>query len=373
MHESRLFRVTLFIIALVGMIFIAIEARSFLIPFVFSAFFSLMLLPIVGKVQKLVKNRIVAILLTLLTILLIIAAVIGGFAYELVDVMDNLGAIGKTIEKGILDLSNLITNIPLFSDIDLNAWITENIGKFIDKPISWIQKAVLGSTAFLGGFGVTLIYLFFLLLYATAFKRFLIVQSKPKFRDEFREVLSKIQTVSIKYLGGLFTVILILGVLNSLGLWIIGVDFALFWGLLAAMLVIIPYIGSILGGLLPFLYAIPTSDSWTTPILVVVLFVGIQALEGNFITPKIVGSSVSINPFMAIVALIIGSAVWGIPGMVLAIPLTAIVRIFFSEMDPMMPVAIMMGDDPVKNSREFETTYDHPRFSFWHWLTHGSK
>lgn len=92
-------------------------------------------------------------------------------------------------------------------------------------------------------------------------------------------MLSNIQKVIQGYLQGLLTVIVILGVLISLGLLVIGIEHAFFWGFLAASLAIIPYIGTFLGGLLPFLYAIATANEPWQPIAVVVMFVVVQALE----------------------------------------------------------------------------------------------
>ena len=112
---------------------------------------------------------------------------------------------------------------------------------------------------------------------------------------------------------------LILGVLNSFGLWLIGIDYPVFWGFLGAFLAIIPYIGTAIGGLLPFLYALATTSTLWQPMAVIGWFVLVQQIEGNLITPKVLGSSVKVNPFAAIFALFFGGYLWGIPGLILAI------------------------------------------------------
>src|SRR5690606_17310314 len=111
-----------------------------------------------------------------------------------------------------------------------------------------------------------------------------------------------------------------LGTINSLGLYIIGIEHAMLFGFFAAFLNIIPYIGTTIGGSLPVLYALLNYDELWRPIAVLIFYQLVQTVEGNFITPKIVGSKVSINPFIAIVVLIIGGFYWGIAGMVLSIP-----------------------------------------------------
>jgi predicted PurR-regulated permease PerM len=145
--------------------------------------------------------------------------------------------------------------------------------------------------------------------------------------DEATSIISHIQKLVQHYLLGLLTVILIIGTCNTIGLVIIGVDHALFFAFFAAMLTVIPYIGIFIGASLPVAYVLLTRDSAWPAIGVLGVFLTVQFLESNFITPKIVGSRVSVNPFVAIVALLIGAEIWGIPGMLLSIPLTAILKL----------------------------------------------
>lgn len=373
MHESSLQRVSYFLISLVGIIFIAIIARSFLIPFFFALFFALMLLPLSIWVEKLVRNRILAIFITLLMVMIPILLVMSFFSYQFVGIFDNIGQIGDQIKEGFDNLISFAAQTKLVSAYEIQNSLNGNLDKIAENSMKWIQSFLSGSSAFLSGLVLTIIYLFFMLLYAMPFKQFLFVQVQPNRRKHFQNLMSRVQKVSFKYLIGMLTVMLILAVANSLGLWIIGIDFPVFWGSLAAILVILPYIGSILGGVLPFLYAIPTTDSWTQPLLVAGLFIIIQTVEGNYITPKIVGKSVAINPFFAILALVIGGAIWGIPGMILAIPLMSIIRIIFSELDPLKPVAVLMGDELREKADDMAQDYKEARFSFWQWLTRGSR
>ncbi len=99
---------------------------------------------------------------------------------------------------------------------------------------------------------------------------------------------------------------------------IVGIDHAIFFGVLSGVLTIIPYVGIIIGALFPIIMALITKDSIWYTIRVVIVFTIVQFLEGNFITPKITGSKVSINALAAIIALVIGGKILGISGMILA-------------------------------------------------------
>ncbi|MEM1124742.1 MAG: AI-2E family transporter, partial [Bacteroidota bacterium] len=152
------------------------------------------------------------------------------------------------------------------------------------------------------------------------------------------------------------------------GLLLIGIKYAFFWGFLAAFLAIVPYIGTFIGGFLPFAYAMATSDSYVQPALVVLLFGTVQVLEGNIITPKVVGSSVKINPLAAILALVTGGFIWGIGGLILAIPIIAILRVVMAEIDFLKPLSALLSSDIYENEEIFEEKFDKEQFRIWHFF-----
>jgi len=142
----------------------------------------------------------------------------------------------------------------------------------------------------------------------------------------------------------LLLVILIVGTLNTISLLLLSIQNAFFFGFFAAVLVLVPYIGVAIGSILPIILALITKDSAWYAIGVALSFGVIQFLEGNFITPYIVGSKVSINSFVAIVALILFGNLWGIGGLVLALPLTAIIKVVFDSIDKLKPWGFLLGD-----------------------------
>jgi predicted PurR-regulated permease PerM len=144
------------------------------------------------------------------------------------------------------------------------------------------------------------------------------------------------------YIVGLLIVITIIAVLNIVGLLALGIKYAVFLGILSAALTVIPYIGIIIGAALPVLVALITKDSLLYPLGVMAIFAFVQFLEGNFITPNIIGSKVNVNPLAAIVALIIGGKIWGIIGMIMAIPMCGILKIMFSHYPRLKPYAILL-------------------------------
>ncbi|MDB5233284.1 MAG: hypothetical protein JWR44_277, partial [Hymenobacter sp.] len=143
---------------------------------------------------------------------------------------------------------------------------------------------------------------------------------------------------------GLLTVIVIVSVLNAIGLLVLNVKYAIFFAIFASVLAVIPYIGIMIGATIPALITLVETGSPAKAAGVVGVFVFVQFLEGNFITPMITGSKVSINPMAAIIALILGGELWGTPGMILSIPLVAVLKVVFDANKTTEPWGFLLGD-----------------------------
>lgn len=188
------------------------------------------------------------------------------------------------------------------------------------------------------------IYLFFFLYYRQFFKTFYYKLFRNKPKAFLNRMITKVYNIQRNYLLGLLKVIFIVGTLNTIGLLILGITNSIFFGFLAAILLLIPYIGILIGSLIPALIALATKDSAWYAFGVVAIFGFIQFLEGNFITPKIIGSKVSINSFIAILSFIIFSMLWGVEGMVVALPITATLKIIFDNFPKYQAYGFLIGE-----------------------------
>jgi len=182
--------------------------------------------------------------------------------------------------------------------------------------------------------------------YRDKFKHFVELMAKNDQQSEhFLGIMKKVTTVSQKYLKGLFLVILILSVLNSTGFLLLGLRHAVLFGVLLAFLNIIPYIGVLIGSILPFAMALITEDSFGIALGVVGVCVFVQFLENNFITPNVVGGSVSINPFTAIIALTTSALIWGLVGMIIALPFVGMMKVAFDNIESLKPLGFLIGEE----------------------------
>jgi predicted PurR-regulated permease PerM len=189
------------------------------------------------------------------------------------------------------------------------------------------------------------VFTFFFLFYRDFFETFL-QKVFPKTEGEvLTKVMEKTGSVVQSYLVGLLVLMLIVAVVNSIGFWWIGVEYPLFFGFLTGILLLIPYIGIWMGAILPILLSLVTLSP-SHALAVVAWVAAVQFIEANFITPLVVGSRVSMNPMVAMLALLCGELLWGIPGLILALPLTAVMKVIFDSIPSLEPYGFLIGEAP---------------------------
>ncbi len=138
---------------------------------------------------------------------------------------------------------------------------------------------------------------------------------------------------------------MILAICNTIALSIIGLQQALFFGVLAGMLNIIPFIGSMVGSAIPIMVLLLTRESYGAPIAAAIYFLSIQLVESYFLTPNITGNKVKLNPMATIMALLLGALVWGVAGMILFIPFLGILKVVFDNIEPLRPYGYIIGKE----------------------------
>ncbi|MEE3362896.1 MAG: AI-2E family transporter, partial [Anaerovoracaceae bacterium] len=148
-----------------------------------------------------------------------------------------------------------------------------------------------------------------------------------KRKNEINGTLSEVDTVLSTFLRGVLLDALIIAILSSIGLSIMGLKFAVFIGIFAGICNVIPYFGPILGMIPAFIVGLLTVDVWHGLLAVLILFI-IQQIDGNYIYPKVVGTNTGLHPLLVLLAVYIAGKFFGLAGMVLAVPVTAIIKLF---------------------------------------------
>ncbi len=188
------------------------------------------------------------------------------------------------------------------------------------------------------------VYIFLFLYYQPILIEFVHRVVGTAHNNEIEIVLGQTRTVLKGYFAGLLIELVIVAVLNAIGFLALGIQFAILLAIIGAVLNMIPYIGGAIMLMLSSLMALLTIDDPSYALYAIMVFFVIQVIDNNFIMPKIVASKVKINALVAIVAVISGGALWGIPGMFLAIPLTAIIKVIFDHIKSLQPWGFLLGD-----------------------------
>ncbi len=335
-------------VTLIGLslLFVIMSYGKFiLMPLAFAGFLSMLLNPIVNKLESWKVGRAFSIILTILLVLIVFAGIISLISAQFVQFSERIPEVTERLKSVTTDGIKFLEETVGLSQEQRTNYLEQGLSNIIDSSGQYMSSFLGATTNAVTLMSLLPIFIFFMLYYKEMYQTFfekLFEQKDGSSRIDI--VLTDVQEVTQNYLVGLLTVIGILAILNTTGLLLIGMEHAIFFGVFASMLAVIPYIGIIIGALPPLLFAFLLGDSLLQPVLVIAVFGTVQFLEGNFITPRIVGSKVSINPFMAMLALIIGGEIWGISGMILFVPLIGILRVIFAELPSLKPYGYLLGN-----------------------------
>lgn len=336
-----------------GIFALLILAKPVLIPLTMALLLSFILFPVVKKLEGWGVNGPLAALLSMLMVFVVLGGGIALASAQIVGLSDEMsnfsGQVMEALSSAVVYIND---NVNFIDDLDREQLIDEGKEWLSESSGMLIQNTFSGVGAFFTGLIATIIFTFLLLIYRKGLTHAFVSFGDPENRGHIFEMLKRIQSVGKKYLSGMFLLILILGTANSIGLWIIGIDSPFLFGFLAGFLCIIPYIGTLIGAAIAVLYAFISTDSLWVPGSVILLFWGMQILEANFLNPKIVGSSVNVNPLIAIISLLTGAAVWGIAGMIMFLPFVAILKVICEEFEQLKPVAMIISDDITGDSHK---------------------
>ncbi len=317
-----------------------ILARDIIIPIAFASFIAVVMLPAIKWMEQKKINTVLAIILVLLGFTIILGLLGWLIIDQIMALVNDLPDIQNRLEVFVNDFQTTLRSDFGISLSDQNTLIKDAI-----KTITTYAGDVLVSTGNLLSLIIQVpIYIFLFLIYRNKFRLFF--QTLMPSQQEFAWK-KDLENVLQGYVTGLSLVTIIIAALNTIGLAILGIEHAIFFGLLSGLLTIIPYVGIFIGATLPALLALITKDSGWYAVGVIGIFSFVQFLEGNFITPKITGSKVSVNALAAIIALLLGGKLLGIAGMILAVPAIGILKIMLSYTTHLKPFVILLEDgDP---------------------------
>ena len=226
----------------------------------------------------------------------------------------------------------------------IHDWITKTQHELITIDGTLIGQTIMSVGSMLAALVLVPVYIFVILFYQPLLIEFIHRLFDKSQQNQVNAIVTQTKSVVQHYLVGLIIEAVIVGSLNALGLLLLGIEYAIILGILGAVLNLIPYIGGIIAVGLFMMVALVTKSSAWFALYVFGVHTFIQLIDNNFIVPKIVASKVKINALFSILVVLVGNALWGIPGMFLSIPLLAIVKVIFDHIESMKPWGFLLGD-----------------------------
>ncbi|GEO06581.1 AI-2E family transporter [Adhaeribacter aerolatus] len=329
----------------------------FLKPLAIGGLFAMLLVPVSRKLEKWGLKRLWAAIISVVAIVIVLVILLILLIHQIGNLTSDLPELGKTLADKLEQVHAFIIEKFNLTNQQQLEYIRQELKISVELIASYLKTILRFSGTILIKFILVMILTAVFLFYRTKLKNFvfmlfgayqhhdpyLIVAAEGTSHPS--AIINDIAQVANSYIAGVFLVTLILSVVNTIGLMVIGLEHALFFGLLAGILNIIPYVGSVGGSLIPVIYALLTRDSWSTPLIIGVFFLVVQLSESYFLTPNITGAKVRLNPMAIIIGLLLGGFIWGVAGMILVIPYLGIAKVIFDHVNKLRPYGYLLGKD----------------------------
>jgi predicted PurR-regulated permease PerM len=315
--------------------------QDILVPLAMAGLIAVLLRPVEDRLIRLGLHKVFAISLALLLAIVVVAGLAVVISMQLSDFTDDL----PKLRQNLSDL------------VDDARWVRREYNVSYRQQEKYLEKAqtqtldslqsanTLGViTGPLGTLTLVPIYVFLLLYYRSMLLHFVVVLFHEKHTVRVREVLGEVKTVIQSYVVGLLIETACVAALNSVGLLILGVQYAVLLGIIAAILNLIPYIGGLVATVLTVLVTFGNQPDPSIMLGVLGVFLFVQFIDNNLLVPMIVGSKVRVNALVSIVGVLIGGALAGVSGMFLSIPAIAIMKVIFDRVDSLRAWGVLLGD-----------------------------
>lgn len=323
-----------------------VEAKGFLAPLLTGIILSLVVLPISRKMEKAGIGRAITSFLSTFLIFLFSLGLMWLISFQVKNFIDDWPEIKETMKPKVEQLKSFVIEQTPLSEEDTDVSgedqefsLIEAVPDKSGKAIGFFSQAF----SFLGNYLLVFIYVFFLLNYREKFKSFIVLLFPDEKKKEIKTVVGKSGTVVQEYLVGTLLLMLFLAIVYSIGLGLTGIDNFILVSIIAAFLTLIPVVGNIIGFSLALVLGYLTTGETSALIGIIITFSIAQMLENYVLQPFIIGDKVDLHPFFVILAVILGGAIWGIIGMILAIPVMAIVTIISLKVPALFPFGFLFS------------------------------
>ena len=339
-------KIAMVLLSIIAITYIAIQGQKILAPLLCSILFAMLLLPLAGFLEKKLRfPRSVAAITSVLLLIASISFVLYIVGSQISNLADDWPMFNKQLGAATGNLQSWVATTFHFNIQKQRAYINSATNNLLSGGAAVLTALVTSLSSVMLFLVFVFIDTFFLLFYRRLIVKFLIAVFKEENSTLVYDIIENVQKIVRQYIIGLLIEMAVVATATSTGLLILGAKYAMLLGLITGLFNVIPYIGIFTALSLSVLITFATASSATTILLVAVIIIGIHLIDSNFLFPAIVGSKVRINALITILGAVTGEMVWGIPGMLFAIPVIAIAKIIFDRIESLKPWGLILGDE----------------------------
>ncbi len=316
--------------------------QKLLIPLCFALLISLILFPTTRWLEDRGWPKILAILSSLSVLGLLFTGLIILLVQQFNQFLKSWPKMQNKLEAAVGEMSHHAGTVLGFSDLEKQEWINSLITNFTEYLLNWLPESLYQTAINLVLILLLPFYVILMLYYRSMLVKALHQIIRQWSFEELKSILDDSIHTYFNFIKGMAVVYLIVGILNSVGLALLGIPNAILFGFIASILTFIPYVGITIGALVPITISWLLYDSLLYPMGVIAVFAFVQVLEANVIFPIVVGHRLKINALASIVVIVIGGLLWGASGMVLFLPFVAIFKLVIDRVNHEHPVATLL-------------------------------
>jgi predicted PurR-regulated permease PerM len=318
--------------------------KPFLVPFLIASLLAMLILPLSMKLEK-KMSKVLAILLSILLLLVVLCTIIGIFAWQISDISDRAPEIQQNISQKLTQLKEFVTNTLGIPEQQQQRILRQQQQSSSGQLSSMLTGLFTSLGGFLTDFIIVMVYIFLFLLFRTHFEKFVMKLVPEQNKTTARETMHDVRMVAQKYLSGMAIMIACLWVMYSIGFSLVGVDNAIFFAVLCGLLEIVPFVGNLVGVSITMLMSLAQGGNPGMLIGILATYAVVQFIQTYLLETLVVGRVISINPVFTILGLVGGELLWGIGGMILALPVLGIIKIICDHVEPLKPYGFLIGGD----------------------------
>ncbi len=351
-------RLALVLLSVLLIIIFLEQGQAIFVPLVFALLIAILLYPLARFFERRLKmGRAGAAISSLLIFLTVLTAFIYFLTQQIINFTHDIPDLKVRFKHIFSDMHHWVYTQFHVNTAQQTDYINKYASGFVESGAQSVSNIFLSLTSIAFLIVFVFIFTFFILFHRQLLVRFTLKLFHVRHQEKVNEVIGETKSMINSYIAGLLIEMAVMSVANTALLLALGIEYAVLLGVVAAVLNIIPYLGIYTAIVLTMFFTFANASGSLALEVGLGLFI-LHFLDSNILMPRIVGAKVKMNPFITIIAVIVGEFVWGIPGMFLFIPITGIIKMICERVEGLEAWSLLIGvdDTNVKHKQKLVVT-----------------